>query len=61
MLRAAETVTAGTGTVFPYRTGLTMETQHFPDSPNQPSFPSTVLRPGKVFTSHTVFAFKTAK
>ena len=52
---------AGTGTVFPYRTGLTMETQHFPDSPNQPSFPSTVLRPGKVFTSHTVFAFKTAK
>jgi aldose 1-epimerase len=52
---------AGTGTVFPYRTGLTLETQHFPDSPNQPSFPTTVLRPGKVFTSHTVFVFKTAK
>ncbi|HEY0282673.1 MAG TPA: aldose epimerase family protein [Rhizomicrobium sp.] len=52
---------AGTGTVFKYRTGFTMETQHFPDSPNQPSFPSTVLRPGHTFVSHTVFIFRTAK
>ncbi len=37
--------------------GLALETQHFPDSPNKPSFPSTVLRPGEVFRSTTVFRF----
>jgi aldose 1-epimerase len=37
--------------------GLALETQHYPDSPNQPSFPSTVLRPGEEFDSTTVFAF----
>jgi aldose 1-epimerase len=37
--------------------GFTLETQHFPDSPNQPNFPSTVLRPGEVFSSSTVFQF----
>jgi aldose 1-epimerase len=37
--------------------GYTFETQHFPDSPNQPSFPSTELGAGKTFTSTTVFAF----
>jgi aldose 1-epimerase len=37
--------------------GIALETQHFPDSPNQPAFPSTVLRPGEQFTSTTVFAF----
>jgi len=37
--------------------GIALETQHFPDSPNQPSFPSTVLRPGDVFISTTVFEF----
>jgi aldose 1-epimerase len=36
-----------------------METQHFPDSPNQPHFPSTVLRPGDTFTSTTIYAFST--
>jgi aldose 1-epimerase len=35
--------------------GLALETQHYPDSPNHPSFPSTVLGPGQVFTSTTVF------
>ena len=39
--------------------GYTFETQHFPNAPNQPSFPSTVLRPGQVFNSSTVFAFGT--
>ncbi len=39
------------------RTGLCLETQHFPDSPNQPSFPSTILRPGAEYRSQTVFAF----
>ncbi len=52
---------AGTGTVFQHRTGLCLETQHFPDSPNQPSFPSTVLRPGRTYTSHTVWYFRTTK
>ena len=40
--------------------GLALETQHFPDSPNQPSFPSTVLRPGQTFTSSSIYAFSTA-
>uniref|UniRef100_UPI001C4F3D2F aldose epimerase family protein n=1 Tax=Cellulomonas iranensis TaxID=76862 RepID=UPI001C4F3D2F len=35
------------------------ETQHFPDSPNQPTFPSTVLRPGQTFTSTTIYTFGT--
>jgi aldose 1-epimerase len=39
--------------------GYTFETQHFPDSPNQPNFPSTVLNPGKVFRSTTIFRFST--
>ncbi|MFQ1002713.1 aldose epimerase family protein [Modestobacter sp. SSW1-42] len=37
--------------------GLALETQHFPDSPNQPDFPSTELRPGEVYDSTTVFEF----
>ncbi len=37
--------------------GFTLETQHYPDAPNQPSFPPTVLRPGEVFASHTAYAF----
>jgi aldose 1-epimerase len=41
--------------------GLALETQHFPDSPNQPSFPSTVLRPGRTFTSSSVYAFSTVR
>ena len=42
-----------------YRSGdaVCLETQHFPDSPNHPSFPSTVLRPGEVFRSRTEYAF----
>lgn len=37
--------------------GLCLETQHFPDSPNQPGFPNTILRPGEVFQSSTVYKF----
>ncbi|MFC7826325.1 aldose epimerase family protein [Streptomyces sp. NPDC057375] len=37
--------------------GVALETQHFPDSPNRPGFPSTVLRPGEVFRSETVYRF----
>ncbi|TDD80065.1 aldose epimerase family protein [Actinomadura rubrisoli] len=39
--------------------GFALETQHYPDSPNHPSFPSTVLRPGQTFDSTTVYAFST--
>ncbi len=44
-----------------YRQGdaICFETQHFPDSPNQPSFPSTVLRPGEELHSTTIYAFGT--
>ncbi|CAL9295157.1 Aldose 1-epimerase [Streptomyces sp. SudanB135_2055] len=37
--------------------GVALETQHFPDSPNRPDFPSTVLRPGEAFRSETVYGF----
>jgi aldose 1-epimerase len=37
--------------------GLCLETQHFPDSPNHPEFPSTVLRPGEIFRSLTIHEF----
>lgn len=52
---------AGGGTVFRYRTGLCLETQHFPDAPNHPAFASTILRPGQVYAQRTVLAFRTAK
>ncbi len=45
------------GHVYPHRHGFCLETQHFPDSPNQPAFPSTILRPGAVFRSTTVYRF----
>jgi aldose 1-epimerase len=45
------------GRVYRPRSGVCLETQHFPDSPNQPSFPSTVLRPNEQYRSQTVFAF----
>ena len=51
----------GTGTVFKHRSGLCLETQHFPDSPNHPDFPSTILRPGQIYTEKTVLALRAAK
>ena len=39
--------------------GLCLETQHFPDSPNHPNFPSTILKPGEKYTSSTVYKFST--
>jgi aldose 1-epimerase len=47
------------GVVYQRRTGLCLETQHFPDSPNQPQFPSTILRPGSTYRSQTVLTFGT--
>ncbi|HXS55603.1 MAG TPA: aldose epimerase family protein [Hanamia sp.] len=44
-----------------FRTAFAMETQHFPDSPNQPSFPSTVLKPGQVYKTASLYTFSTQK
>lgn len=45
------------GHVYNKHDAFCLETQHFPDSPNQPSFPTTVLKPGETFHSQTVYAF----
>jgi len=47
------------GKAYKHRYGFCMETQHFPDSPNQPAFPSTVLKPGQVYRQTTVYRFLT--
>jgi aldose 1-epimerase len=51
------TLTGKAGRVYARRSGFCLETQHYPDSPNHPSFPSTVLRPGQEYRSQTVFKF----
>lgn len=45
------------GQIYRQSAGLCLETQHFPDSPNQPHFPTVVLRPGQEYRSETVYAF----
>ncbi len=45
------------GKVYARRSGFCLETQHFPDSPNKPAFPSTTLKPGEQFRSTTVYRF----
>ena len=55
------TITGKAGRVYRRRYGFCLETQHFPDSPNQPGFPSTVLRPGEAYRSQTVFTFGVMK
>jgi len=45
------------GKPYNYRSGLCLETQHFPDSPNKPEFPSTLLNPGDTFLSRTIYRF----
>jgi aldose 1-epimerase len=52
-------VTGKGGKAYRKNYGFCLETQHFPDSPNQPNFPSTVLRPGQTFRSATVHRFST--
>jgi aldose 1-epimerase len=51
---------ARNGGTYTRRSGLCLETQHFPDSPNHPGFPSTLLRPGETMRSTTVFRFTVA-
>ena len=53
------TLTGKYGSVYEHRSGFCLETQHFPDSPNQPAFPSTILRPGETYQTRTIYAFST--
>jgi aldose 1-epimerase len=55
------TITGKNGHVYKHRTGFCLETQHFPDSPNKPDFPSTILRPGQEYSTRTVFTFGVRK
>lgn len=52
------TLTGKGGKPYPRRSGFCFETQHYPDSPNQPSFPSTTLRPGATYRSTTIYRFR---
>ena len=47
------------GKVYKQYYGFCLETQHFPDSPNEPKFPSTELKPGQTYKTTTVFKFST--
>lgn len=51
----------GKGVKDAYRTAFCLETQHYPDSPNQPSFPTTVLAPGQTYATSTTYQFSTTK
>jgi len=55
------TLTGKGGHVYKRRYAFCLETQHFPDSPNKPSFPSTIVKPGETYTSKTVYAFSVEK
>ncbi len=53
------TITGKGGKVYKLRSGLCLETQHYPDSPNKPNFPSTLLKPGQTYKSTTIYKFTT--
>jgi aldose 1-epimerase len=55
------TLTGKGGKVYQKRYGFCLETQHYPDSPNQPAFPTTTLKPGETHTSTTVYRFSVAQ
>jgi aldose 1-epimerase len=55
------TITGKKGRVYSRRGGFSLETQHFPDSPNKSQFPSTILRPGEEYRSQTVYRFGVQK
>ena len=55
------TITGKKGIVYNHRYGFCLETQHYPDSPNKPNFPSTVLRPGEKYETTTIYRFSTRK
>jgi len=52
-------LTGKAGKPYRFRDGFCLETQHYPDSPNQPTFPSTILHPGNVMVSKTIYRFST--
>jgi aldose 1-epimerase len=54
------TLVGTSGRMYRQGDGFALETQHYPDSPNQPAFPSTVLRPGQVYQTTTVYQFTTS-
>jgi aldose 1-epimerase len=54
-------ITGKGGHVYGHRTGFCLETQHYPDSPNKPNFPSTILQPGQQYKTRTVFTFGVAR
>ena len=47
------------GRIYNKHGAFCLETQHYPDSPNKPEFPTTILRPGEKYESRTVYAFGT--
>ena len=49
------------GTKFEYRASFALETQHYPDSPNQPKFPSTILNPGDTYQTKSIYKFSNSK
>lgn len=51
------TVEGKGGIVYPFRSAICLETQHYPDSPNHPEWPSVVLRPGETYRSRCIYAF----
>jgi aldose 1-epimerase len=53
------TLVGTSGKMYRQGDGFALETQHFPDSPNHPNFPSTVLRPGQVYQTTTIYKFST--
>lgn len=55
------TITGKGGTVYKQRAGICLETQHYPDSPNKPQWPSTVLEPGQTYLSNTSYVFTVDK
>ena len=55
------TVTGKKGITYQKRSGICLETQKYPDTPNKPDWPSAVLRPGETYQSHTTFAFSVRK
>ncbi|MGB8321996.1 MAG: hypothetical protein WCE52_03450, partial [Candidatus Acidiferrum sp.] len=52
-----DTIRGKAGKPYPFRSGFCLETQHFPDSPNQPNFPSTLVSPNNPLHSKTIFRF----
>jgi aldose 1-epimerase len=50
-------LTGKSGKPYPRRSGFCLETQHYPDSPNQPSFPTTTLKKGATYRSTTIYRF----